>query len=273
MSQSTEPFNPDSIEIHSNVGGAFHVGVEDRDDGPKVTAFISVNAQIRCFPINVTNGYPIHEIPLLRRLHARKGGSVVAMSNWAPGTPRLRRLTKAGYEQMWDSLVERYKVNDSLNHAFALYGGTNGQPRRLDAVLKKVVEAWSLLMKQCEQERRKLTDADVEAVIALCEPDEGRGTIMATIDSGVLDGIEIPATTTPSESETPGIVDAGKLGNFLVSKGVAEETAATYAAEAMNADAKGNLDDDAWKRVHAVGMHPGKRAKLMTHFQEYNSAL
>lgn len=271
------PFNPESFEAHSNVGGAFMVGVPDRSDGPAVTAFISVNAQILNHPIDNTHDYPIHEIPLLRRLHHRRGGSVLVRANWVPGVPRLHKLTQAGFEAEWDALVARYKVNDSVNLCYALYGGVNGQPRRLDTVMKTVVEAWAQLLRSLEKERRSMTDQDVENIIALCEPDQGRINPIASIDTGILDSITIPmpAATGDGITVTEGDAksfDVSQLAAFLVTKGVDEKTAATYAAEAPRSD-KGNLDDESWGRVFGVGKHPQKRAKLVELYQEYTSAV
>ena len=263
------PFATENLEQHSSVaGGAFQIGVADRNIGAPVTASISINVHIRNAPVNVTHDFPIHEIPILRAIHGAKAGTVQLLASWVPGVSRVRKLTQAAFEEEWDALVRRYQQGEHKNLCHDIYGGVNGQPRRLDKVMKTVVEAWRQRIQRLEMERRMLNESDLEEIVGLCLPDYQRMTIDA-IDPSGMEGLE--QTSAPEDGTRPMNLESSNLAAFLIKQNVSADTAKTYASEAGQT-ADGELPAEGWARVHAVGKHVGKQDKLKSLFKDFKSA-
>lgn len=184
---------------------AFAVGDEQakRINGKVVGVIVSVNVSHKNREREGDAAIPIYEVPLMRRLYEREGGTLILRPNWVPSTPRHRFLTDALFDDRnkdeQDStgelprLRKTYLIKSSQTKEDLMaevYGPTKAeQARNLQAGMRSIYDAWRKLYAQkVEEVRAEHPDLENE-VLSLFPPDEGvtQRVFDATVEALMLE--------------------------------------------------------------------------------------
>lgn len=138
---------------------AFSVGDESakRLNGKIVGVIVSVNVSHKNREREGDAAIPIYEVPLMRRLYEREGGTLVIRPNWVPSIPRHRVLTDAlfddGNPDEYEAIGELPRLRRTYllkNHQTKIdlmaevYGATKAeQAKNLQNGMKDIWKAWT----------------------------------------------------------------------------------------------------------------------------------
>jgi hypothetical protein len=172
----------------SAVVPAFSVGDEaaKRVNGRIVGVGVYVNISHKIQGREGDAAIPIYEVPLMRRMYERDGGTITLRPNWVPSIPRHRLLTDALFDDKNTNEAESIGELNRLRRTYLLknsgsavdlmaevYGATKAeQAKNLQKGMKAIFEGWmDLYLKAKGRVNEKRPDLE-QQVLSLFPSDE-----------------------------------------------------------------------------------------------------
>jgi hypothetical protein len=281
----------ESKEVNARGTGApaiYVVGERKTDTGRKVLPAIYVNCNVGHKDFRKFRHLPLHEIPLVRRLHRDAAGDVdIFTTGYAPGLPQVKWLSQSDAHEEYRRLAGSPDPHDPRpalymlpsrgteppKNIFALvYGEGRIGAERLFNAMRDMAIAWMKLV-QRQERGYAVTPEDVWEVLDIADP----RMLVPTLDipeMPAIDAMELPrdgavpthAPVPPAppkrapqataadpgaaaaRAETTTSAEEATFRAFLISEGMDEKLAVRFARECVAAGMN-PLADEAWARV------------------------
>lgn len=200
-----------------------------RFNGKTVAFFVFVNCDMNSPTRGRTDGcFPIHELPLVRRMFQAEGGDITIRADWVAGIPRHRNVTDLVFRDEMARLRTFYQLKNGTKVTELMtevYGASEvEQTKKVHAKMKEVYFAWLALydaakakvlaqQPDIEDETLALFPADVVVTRKILDQTiESRmwdltAGILTAKDFGTLEAIVEPARSGADELEIEGFQD------------------------------------------------------------------
>jgi hypothetical protein len=208
----------------------FIVGEKSREGGAKILPRIFINIMVGSKAHKALVNVPLHEVPLLKRLHQHFGGEAeILVDGYPPAIQQVAWMTRVdcdeelrrlrGELEPKDSRPPKYWLppqtsNGSIINLFnEVYGNGRDGEKSFFIAIGKMAVAWRKLFQDLALVRRKPTPEDIWDIIDIADPRHS----VNLIDIPTIDGISgISSETAPAEEASTGTM--GRQGDELQRK-------------------------------------------------------
>lgn len=215
--------NPMKLETF---GGGDGLNATTIIDTQNVSFTTRVNVSMKSEDREVDAAVPVYEIPLLKRRYRQTGGSLTISNDWlysretgVEAYPRVVPLSRYTLRKEFERLASTYVIASQNGGKMSFYEQVYGKGAQ--KFYDKVTECaryWVRLVAKMKSEgRHKPTLEEIEALAAICEPEDGN------VEEVKISEIELPDNAVQPEA----VVDINDptiaLSSFLAEKDISPE--------------------------------------------------